>query len=191
MDRWWSGPLGRDAAEAGPGEAGHAVGEGIGVGALPEAELEPVPARRFGDADDPEHVRLFFSAPAEAPTTRAAWLAAVLNQPQALGQVPAAWLDDAMVDAALQAHPAALAQVPAALQTPVRLEALLVRVLQRLGLVRIAAGSDQREASVELTEQGRALLQRAVPLWREVQCRIEAKLDATQAAELRNLLQML
>ena len=53
----------------------------------------------------------------EAPTTRAAWLAAVLNQPQALGQVPAAWLDDAMVDAALQAHPAALAQVPAALQT--------------------------------------------------------------------------
>ena len=66
-----------------------------------------------------------------------------------------------------------------------------VRVLQRLGLVRIAAGSDQREASVELTEQGRALLQRAVPLWREVQCRIEAKLDATQAAELRKLLQML
>lgn len=66
-----------------------------------------------------------------------------------------------------------------------------VRVLQRMGLVGITHGADQREASVELTDRGRDLLQRAVPLWREVQRRIEAKLDATQAAELRNLLQML
>ena len=84
-----------------------------------EAVLAHTAAPSLNTAEEAENT--------EAPTTRAAWLAAVLNQPQALGQVPAAWLDDAMVDAALQAHPAALAQVPAALQTPARLEALLRR----------------------------------------------------------------
>lgn len=66
-----------------------------------------------------------------------------------------------------------------------------VRVLQRLGLVRIAPGPDHREASVELSELGHDLLGRAAPLWREAQHRIEARLDATQAAELRGLLQLL
>ncbi len=42
---------------------------------LEEAAMEPVPECQSPlflhvDADDPEHVRLFFSAPAEAPTTR-------------------------------------------------------------------------------------------------------------------------
>lgn len=84
-----------------------------------EAVLAHTAAPSLNTAEEPENT--------EAPTTRAAWLAAAVNQPQALGQVPAAWLDDAMADAALQAHPAALAQVPAALQTPARLEALLRR----------------------------------------------------------------
>ena len=62
----------------------------------------------------------------EAPTTRAAWLAAVLNQPQALGQVPAAWLDDAMVDAAL-CPPRRAGPGACCLANPARLEALLRR----------------------------------------------------------------
>ena len=42
---------------------------------LTEAAMEPVPECQSPlflhvDADDPEHVRLYFSAPAEAPTTR-------------------------------------------------------------------------------------------------------------------------
>ncbi|MUL76911.1 SufE family protein [Mycolicibacterium sp. CBMA 226] len=53
---------------------------------LEEASMEPVPECQSPlflhvDADDPEHVRLYFSAPAEAPTTRgfAAILAAGLD----------------------------------------------------------------------------------------------------------------
>ncbi|MDX1880194.1 SufE family protein [Mycolicibacterium sp. 141076] len=53
---------------------------------LEEAAMEPVPECQSPlflhvDADDPEHVRLYFSAPAEAPTTRgfAAILAAGLD----------------------------------------------------------------------------------------------------------------
>ena len=53
---------------------------------LEEASMEPVPECQSPlflhvDAQDPEHVRLYFSAPAEAPTTRgfAAILAAGLD----------------------------------------------------------------------------------------------------------------
>ncbi|OKH86134.1 cysteine desufuration protein SufE [Mycobacterium sp. ST-F2] len=53
---------------------------------LEEAAMEPVPECQSPlflhvDADDPDHVRLYFSAPAEAPTTRgfAAILAAGLD----------------------------------------------------------------------------------------------------------------
>ncbi|WP_280825261.1 SufE family protein [Mycobacterium sp. OTB74] len=55
--------------------------------ALEEAAMEPVPECQSPlflhvDADDREHVRLFFSAPAEAPTTRgfAAILASGLDK---------------------------------------------------------------------------------------------------------------
>ncbi len=55
---------------------------------LEEAAMEPVPECQSPlflhvDADDREHVRLYFSAPAEAPTTRgfAAILATGLDEP--------------------------------------------------------------------------------------------------------------
>lgn len=65
-----------------------------------------------------------------------------------------------------------------------------VRLLQRKGLVQMAASADQREATVALTEAGRSLLARAAPCWREAQARIEAKLGA-DAGRLRTLLQSL
>jgi len=96
---------------------------------LTEAAMEPVPECQSPlflhvDADDPEHVRLYFSAPAEAPTTRgfASILAAGLDgQPAAdILAVP----DDFYSDLGL-----------AALISPLRLRgmsAMLTRIKRRL-----------------------------------------------------------
>ena len=60
-----------------------------------------------------------------------------------------------------------------------------VKLLQRMGLVQVNAGTDQREATVMLDEPGRDVLQRGAPLWDEAQRRIEATLGPT-AEQLRN-----
>lgn len=96
---------------------------------LEEASMEPVPECQTPlfldvDASDPDHVRLYFSAPAEAPTTRgfAAILAAGLD-----GQSSADILavpDDFYTDLGL-----------AALISPLRLRgmsAMLTRIKRRL-----------------------------------------------------------
>ncbi|MBD9392762.1 WG repeat-containing protein [Acidovorax sp. ACV01] len=64
------------------------------------------------------------------PQTLDGWLQAVRSDRYAIAHVPAQWLDDAMVDAALAANVAALEYVPAAWQTPSRLEALVRRGLR-------------------------------------------------------------
>lgn len=96
---------------------------------LEEASMEPVPECQSPlflhvDADDPQRVRLYFSAPAEAPTTRgfAAILAAGLDEQPAADilAVP----DDFYSDLGL-----------AALISPLRLRgmsAMLARVKKRL-----------------------------------------------------------
>ncbi|MFL5331628.1 MAG: MarR family winged helix-turn-helix transcriptional regulator [Geminicoccaceae bacterium] len=66
-----------------------------------------------------------------------------------------------------------------------------VRLLQRLGLVRVVPGGDQREATVALEEAGRRALHKATPLWDGAQRRIEAALGPDAAARLRSLLQSL
>lgn len=66
-----------------------------------------------------------------------------------------------------------------------------VRLLQRMGLVRIEPGLDQREATVDLDGRGREALERAAPLWDEAQRRIEARLGPAGAEGLRSLLQAL
>ena len=63
-----------------------------------------------------------------------------------------------------------------------------VRVLERMGLFALAASEDKREASVELTQAGRATLETALPLWHGVQTTIHGKLGATGAAQLEALL---
>lgn len=64
-----------------------------------------------------------------------------------------------------------------------------VRLIERLGLVQLAAGADQREATVALTEAGQALLARAEPAWRGAQAQVEARLGTETAGQLRALLQ--
>lgn len=63
-----------------------------------------------------------------------------------------------------------------------------VRLLERLGYVRFAAGPDQREARVELVDHGRAALAAAKPLWDAAQARIEACVGADLPARLHSLL---
>ena len=65
-----------------------------------------------------------------------------------------------------------------------------VRLLQRMGLVRVAPGADQREATVSLDEPGLEILRRGAPLWDEAQRKIEASLGPA-AAQMRRLLQSL
>ena len=66
-----------------------------------------------------------------------------------------------------------------------------VRVLERLGLVQLETGADKREASVQLSDDGEAALDRAMPLWRAAQTRINDKLGPGRAAELTALLSAL
>jgi DNA-binding MarR family transcriptional regulator len=62
------------------------------------------------------------------------------------------------------------------------------KVLERMGLVTIGHGDDQREALLSLTEQGSELLARGAPLWDGVQDDIEARLGAEKTRQLQELL---
>jgi len=62
------------------------------------------------------------------------------------------------------------------------------RVLERLGLVKMSGGSDQREALLSLTEAGHEALRRGLPLWDSVQQGIEQRLGAEKARQLQRLL---
>lgn len=62
-----------------------------------------------------------------------------------------------------------------------------VKVLERLGLVRLEAAEDHREAAVRLAPAGARTLLRAAPRWDEAQRRIEAALGDDGARTLRTL----
>ncbi len=66
-----------------------------------------------------------------------------------------------------------------------------VKVLERMGLVSETTAEDQRETAVALTEDGRATLRRARPLWEDAQRRVEAAIGAERAEALRVLAQSL
>ena len=53
--------------------------------------------------------------------------------------------------------------------------------------MRLGSAEDQREAAVGVTPAGTDALQRAAPLWREAQRRVETALGASEAAQLRTL----
>jgi DNA-binding MarR family transcriptional regulator len=60
-----------------------------------------------------------------------------------------------------------------------------LRPLQKRGLVRIVAASDdRRRRSVAATARGRAAFQKAVPMWQAAQERLEAVLGATEIQRL-------
>ena len=62
------------------------------------------------------------------------------------------------------------------------------KVLERMGLIVIKPGKDQREAVLTIAEPGRAVLREGAPLWDGVQDAIEARLGPDGARQLRDLL---
>jgi DNA-binding MarR family transcriptional regulator len=65
------------------------------------------------------------------------------------------------------------------------------KVLERMGLVETVAGEDQREALLQLSAKGRALLEAAEPVWEAVQVKIDARLGNDRTGELKQLLDVL
>ncbi len=62
------------------------------------------------------------------------------------------------------------------------------KVLERLELVAIGHGEDQREAVLTIAPKGREILEKGAPLWDGVQDRIEARLGREKAQQLQELL---
>lgn len=65
------------------------------------------------------------------------------------------------------------------------------KVLERMGLVAIGHGEDQREAMLTITDQGHAILRDGTPLWDSVQDDIEARLGPEKTRQLQALLSAL
>lgn len=63
-----------------------------------------------------------------------------------------------------------------------------VRVIEKLGLVRLQGGTDQRESVVALTEAGSRALAIGDPLWDRAQADIEGRIGAGGVAQLEALL---
>ena len=65
------------------------------------------------------------------------------------------------------------------------------KVLERMGLVEIRPGKDQREATLTVSDAGHVVLREGAPLWDSVQDDIEARLGPDGAERLRELLEAL
>jgi DNA-binding MarR family transcriptional regulator len=62
------------------------------------------------------------------------------------------------------------------------------KVLERMNLVRHGRSEDHREAVIELSDAGKALLKKGSPLWDGVQDDIETRLGPEKTAQLQDLL---
>ena len=62
------------------------------------------------------------------------------------------------------------------------------RLLEKQGLVSLAPGNDARTKVVSLTRKGRTALERAAPLWLDVQTRLNTRLGSRKRALLSELL---
>jgi DNA-binding MarR family transcriptional regulator len=63
-----------------------------------------------------------------------------------------------------------------------------VKVLERMSLITIGQGEDQREAVLELAPHGRETLRDAVPVWESVQQTITTRLGDQKIRQLQELL---
>jgi DNA-binding MarR family transcriptional regulator len=63
-----------------------------------------------------------------------------------------------------------------------------LRPLIKSGLVVMEGGEDRRAHTLALTEAGRALLEKAIPLWREAQRHVSEKLGREKTRALRAVL---
>ncbi len=62
-----------------------------------------------------------------------------------------------------------------------------VRVVEKMGLVSLGRGEDQREAVVTLSGRGETLLQEALPLWEACQNDINSRLGAERLEALEEM----
>jgi len=62
------------------------------------------------------------------------------------------------------------------------------KVLERMELIAIGHGEDQREAVLTIAPKGREILEKGAPLWDGVQDGIEARLGREKAQQLQDLL---
>lgn len=63
-----------------------------------------------------------------------------------------------------------------------------LRPLLKAGLVAMEGGEDRRAHTLALTEAGRALLEKAIPLWRDAQRHVSEKLGRDKTRALRAVL---
>ncbi|HEY7608051.1 MAG TPA: MarR family winged helix-turn-helix transcriptional regulator [Alphaproteobacteria bacterium] len=63
-----------------------------------------------------------------------------------------------------------------------------LRPLIKAGLVAMEGGADRRAHTLALTEAGRALLEKAIPLWRDAQRHVSEKLGREKTRALRAVL---
>ena len=66
-----------------------------------------------------------------------------------------------------------------------------VRVLEKMGLVALGRGEDQREAIVQLSDAGRQVLTDGAPLWDGAQKALDDRLGADFMKQLRSALDSL
>lgn len=66
-----------------------------------------------------------------------------------------------------------------------------VRVMEKMDLVVLGKGADQRVTTVDLTKEGQRVCDVGTPLWDNAQARIKQKLGRKKASELRVLLNAL
>jgi DNA-binding MarR family transcriptional regulator len=62
------------------------------------------------------------------------------------------------------------------------------KVLERMELIAIGHGEDQREAVLTIAPKGREILEKGAPLWDGVQDEIDARLGHEKAQQLQDLL---
>ena len=84
--------------------------------------------------------------------------------------------------------PASLTDVAAAAELDRSTVGRNAKVLERMGLVAIGHGEDQREAMLSITEQGQTVLNEGAPLWDGVQDDIESRLGPDRTRQLQELL---
>ena len=65
-----------------------------------------------------------------------------------------------------------------------------LRVLERLQLVRVSTGQDERARAIRLTENGEHALKVALPLWQDAQARLGRELGADLDQLLKSLIRI-
>ena len=97
-----------------------------------------------------------------------------------------------LLNAANREDPATMSEIAALLGTDRTTLTAAVKPLARRGLVSVETGADdRRNRRIDLTDQGRALLARATPVWRDCHRTLDARLGEGGADRLRRDLEAL